>query len=95
MTQDESNPFGGERRKPQRDEFVRWAAKIVMFQLLILILLMIGFWQKLDKIYNGNPQSGGRELLCAVAKDDSENDAQTKAVYDRVCKEFLAELGGG
>lgn len=85
---DEDSPALYERRKLQTDEFLRWCGRATIFMLLVLNVLMIGFWWKLDKIYNGNPQSGGRELVCAIAIDDARADTQVKVVYDRVCTEF-------
>jgi len=58
-----------------------------------LNILMVGFWRKLDNIYNGNPNSNGRELSCAVGKDDAEKDPEVKTVWLDACAAFVDDLG--
>lgn len=81
-------PVQYERRKPQYDEYLRWVGRIVLFQMCVLIALLLAFWMKLDRIYNGNPNSGGRELLCAIAKDDADADPKVALAYKEHCAEF-------
>lgn len=88
-------PHQYERRKPQYDNFLRWVGKVVMFQMCILIALLIGFWMKLDAIYNGNPNSDGKKMLCAILKDDAEIDPDIQDLYKELCDQFKSDLGGG
>lgn len=89
---DEEYPGVYERRVIKPDEFLRWCGRITVFALIVLNVILIGFWRQLDKIYEGNPQSGSRELLCAIAKDDAQADPEVRLIYDKVCAKFDHDL---
>ena len=78
--------------EPARDHFLHWTAKVIIFLLALLCIGFLGFWLKLNQIYGGNPASGGRQLVCALAHDDAQKDPEVAVVFEENCKEFTEKF---
>lgn len=81
-------PMPYERKEPVKDPFLHFAAVFIMISMAILVVAFLGFWFQLDRIYNGNPSSGGREVVCAIGVDNAQRDPAVRVVWLERCAEF-------
>lgn len=66
-------------------EFGAWSKRATLGLLVILCILMLWVSQKVDRNFEGNPNGGGRQLQCAMAKDDAAADPEVAKVVKEFC----------
>lgn len=66
-------------------EFGVWARRTTLGLLVVIALMLVWVGQKIDRNFEGNPNGGTRQLICALAQDDAEILPRVARVVEEYC----------